>query len=182
MPKASSNVLSQLSVVQIHELGAAGICDVGDVKSAVDTACQMPGQKRINVAKNHVAGFSELPNAGHMFEQPADFQAAEVSAERQSSLGAKAVRAAVAGKLCDVVVDTCVLPNNRVGHRLAGFSVPQNRSFALVSNADCCEIGGAKIFLLQCLRDDRLGGVPDLVGIMFNPSGLGINLFVLFLG
>ena len=116
-----------------------------------------------------------------MIEQPADLQAAEVGAERQPGLRAKAVRPAVAGKLGDVVIYPRVLPDQRVGYWLAGLTVPKHRGLALIGDADGGEIGSVTLRPLQSLRNDVLGGPPDLLGIMLDPSRLGIDLLMLFL-
>ena len=139
-------------------MSAAGVGDVGDVKSAVRAAGKVPGQKRIDVAENYFAGLGLLSDARHMIEQPADFQAAEIGAERQAGLGAKAVGTAFAGKFGNVVIDAGVLPDQRVGHGLAGFAVPQDGRLTLVGDADGRQIGGAKLPLLQSLRDHVLRG------------------------
>jgi hypothetical protein len=105
-------------------LGAAGIGDVGDVKSTVGAAGEVPGQKGIDVAEDYVAGFSLPAHAWRMLEQPADFQTAEVRAEWKPGLASKAVGPAVAGEFCDVIIYSGVLPDQGIGHRLAGFPVP----------------------------------------------------------
>ena len=94
------------------------------MKSAVCSAGQVPGEKGIDVAENDFAGFGLLSDAGHVVEQPADFQAAEIGTEREAGLGAKAISSAFARKLGDVVIDSRVLPDQRVGYGLAGFPVP----------------------------------------------------------
>ena len=90
-----------------------------------------------------------LRTPGHMVEQPANFQAAEIGAERQPGLGSKAVGSAFARKFRDVVIDSRVLPDQRVGHGLAGLPVPQHGGLALVGDADRRQIGGAKLPLLR---------------------------------
>ena len=108
----------------------------------------MPGQKRIDVAKNYVAGLGLLSRASHMIEQPSDFQSAEIGAERKAGLCSKAIGAAVPGELSNVVIDPRVLPDESVGHGLAGFPVPQQRRLTLISDADSGKIGGSKVPLL----------------------------------
>ena len=95
-------------------MSAAGIGDVGEVKPAIRTAGQVPGQKSIDVAEDYLARLRFLADASYVIEQPANLQAAEIRAERQAGLGAKAVGAAVAGKFRNVVVDPRVLPDQSV--------------------------------------------------------------------
>src|SRR6185312_2130242 len=167
--------------IEVHQLSAAGVGDVGDVKPAVGPAGQVPGEKGIDVAENYLAGFRFFPDAGHMLEQPADFQAAEVGAERQASLGPKAVSPTFARKLCDVVLYSSVLPDQGVGHGLAGLPLPQHGSLTLVSDPDRGQVGGAKLTPLQRLRNHILRGLPDFRGIVLYPPRLRINLLVLLL-
>ena len=87
-------------------------------------AGEVPGQKGIDVAENYFAGFGLLSDARHMLEQPADFQTAEVGAEREPGLASKAVGPAFAGEFGDVIIDPRVLPDQRIGHGFAGLAVP----------------------------------------------------------
>ena len=151
------------------------------MKPAVGPAGQVPDQKGIDVAENDFAGFRLLANARHMLEQPADFQAAEVSAERQPGLGAEAVGSALARKLRDVFVYSRILPDQRVGDGLAGFPVPQHGRLTLVGDPDRRQVGGAKFALLERLRNHILRGPPDFLGIVLHPPRLRINLLVLLL-
>ena len=96
-------------------------------------------------------------------------------------MAAKAIGPAIAGKLGDVVIDPRVLPDQRVGHGLAGFAVPQHSGLALVGDSDCRQIGGAKLALLQRLRNHILRGLPDFFGIVLDPPRLRIDLLMLFL-
>ena len=162
-------------------MGAAGVGDVGDVESAIGAAGKVPGEKGIDRTENYFTGFGLLPDARHMLQQPADLQAAEIGAERKSGLAAKTIRPALAGKFGDVVIDARVLPDQRVGHGLAGFPVPEDGSLTLVGDADRGQIGSAKVAAFQSLRNDVLGGPPDFLGIVLHPSRLRINLLVLFL-
>ena len=162
-------------------MGAAGVGDVGDVKPAVRAAGKVPGEKGIDVAENYFAGFRFLADAGHMLEQPANFQAAEVGAERQPGLGPEAVGSAFARKFRDVVIYSRVLPDQRVGHGLAGLPVPQHGGLTLVGDPDRGQVGGAKFALLERLRNHILRGLPDFLGIVLHPPRLRINLLVLLL-
>src|SRR2546427_5894696 len=82
--------------LQIHELRTAGVGDVGDVNSAVWAAGEMPHKEGIDVAKQQIACACLFACAAHMIENPANFQAAEVSAERQPGFCAKTILSSLA--------------------------------------------------------------------------------------
>src|SRR5437867_8488948 len=82
--------------LQIHELRAAGVGDVGDVNSAAWASGEMPDKEGIDVAKQQIACACLFACAAHMIENPANFQAAEVSAERQPGFCAKTILSSLA--------------------------------------------------------------------------------------
>src|SRR5437879_11304086 len=82
--------------LQIHELRAAGVADVGDVNSAVWAAGEMPDKEGIDVAKQQIACACLFACAAHMIENPANLQAAEISAERQPGFCAKTILSSLA--------------------------------------------------------------------------------------
>ncbi len=61
-------------------------------------------------------------------------------------------------------------------------AVPQHGSFALVGDPDGRQIARLEVRLLHGFGDHLLRAEPDLVGIVFHPAGLGIDLFVFLLG
>src|SRR5438046_2015143 len=95
--------------LQIHELRAAGVGDVGDVNSAVWAAGEMPEKKGIDVSKQQIARICLLADAGHVIENPANLQAAEVSAEGKSGFCPKTVLSALTSKIRDIIRSARVL-------------------------------------------------------------------------
>ena len=81
-PKASSISGSQEQSFEIHQLGATGVRDVGDVNAAMGASGQVPDEKTIDVAKQDVSGFSHLADALYVFENPTDFRTAEIGSKR----------------------------------------------------------------------------------------------------
>ena len=88
---------------------------------------------------------------------------------------------ALAGKARDIFRNPRVLPNNRIGNRLAGFALPQDRGFPLIGDADRGQIRSAQPALLQRVCNHFFRTALDFQGIMFHPTWLRKNLFVLFL-
>src|SRR3954470_17321940 len=89
--KHIENLLIPGQGLEIHELSAAGIADIGDVNTTQAAAGQLPNQKRIDVAKNHVAHLGLFSSAFYVFENPADFEAAKIRGEWQPSRAAKTI-------------------------------------------------------------------------------------------
>ena len=142
----------------------------------------MPGKKGIDVAEEKVAGLGLFARFGDVIEQPADFEGAEIGGERESGLRAEAVGSPVAGEFGDRFGDPHILPDESVGHGFAGVAIPQDGGFALVGDSDGGQAGGLEAALRHGFRDDCARAEPDLVRVVLHPSGLRIDLLVLFLG
>src|SRR5437667_1246673 len=116
-----------------------------------------------------------------MIEYPANFQAAEVSAERQPGFCAKTVLSALASKIGNIVGSARVLPNDCISERLTSFAVPHDGSFALVGNPDGCEVGSRQTAGSHGLSHHGLCCAPNFLRIVLQPSRLRIDLLVLSL-
>src|SRR5207302_9611273 len=97
----------------------------------------------IYISKQQLAPCGFLSVARNIFEQPAQLQAAEVRAQRQSSLLPEALLSAFAGEAHDIFRNSRVLPNNRIGNRLAGLALPQDGGLPLIGDADRGQIRSA---------------------------------------
>src|SRR5579862_5529993 len=83
--------------MQIHQLGSTRVGDIRDVDSTVGTSSEVPCYVRVDVSEDYLSILSLLAYARHMFQQPADFQGAEVSAERKPRQDPKPVLTAIPG-------------------------------------------------------------------------------------
>ncbi len=120
---------------EVHQLRAAGVGDVRQVQTG-----EVPQQPTVDRAEREVACLRASARIGHVVEQPAQFQRAEVAGKRQAGLRAKPVLAAGARVLRHQRIHARVLPDDRVVHRRAGGAVPQQRGLALVGDADRGEV------------------------------------------
>lgn len=77
---------------------------------------------------------------------------------------------------------TPVLPHDRVRNGLAVLAVPDDRSFALIGDADSRYIRYPGLGSCECFKRDRDLRRRDLFGIVFDPSGLRKNLVEFALG
>ena len=75
-----------------------------------------------------------------------------------------------------------ILPYYGVVYRLFGVDVPHYCSLTLVGNADGSDVKTGDINRRDGLCNDRSFRRPNLIGVVFNPSGLGKILLKLFLG
>ena len=67
---------------EIHQLGATGVRDIGDVNAAMGASSQVPDEKTIDVAKQDVSSLSHLADSFNVFENPTDFQTAKIGTKR----------------------------------------------------------------------------------------------------
>jgi hypothetical protein len=74
-----------------------------------------------------------------------------------------------------------VLPDQGIANWLAGFAIPQDGGFALVSDADGCNVFGLRAALGKGFESNRNLRRGDLLGIVFYPTGLGKYLIELAL-
>src|SRR5690348_15382180 len=84
-------------------------------------------------------------------------------------------------KLCHVVRHPCVLPDDCVVNGFSRLPVPDHSRFALVGNTDSGKVGLLQLRGCHRTLDHTRGFPPDLIRIVLDPAGLGINLLVLFL-
>ena len=125
---------------QVQELCAAGVGDVRNVHSAVGAAGQIPDNEGINRSEEQFARCGFLPCARNVVQQPANFQAAEIRAQRKSGRLTEPVLAAACRIARNSVRHPCVLPDNCVRNRFAGFLFPDHGSLALIGDSHCCNL------------------------------------------
>jgi len=168
--------------LEIHQLRAAGIGNIGDVDAALGTAGEVPEQEGVNVAENGVVGLGEFADTFYIFENPANLEATEICGEGQAGLGAKTVLTSGLCQLRDVIGDAGVLPDESVCEGLAGFAIPDDGGFALIGDADRGQVLGLEISFRHRFEYHFAGTLPDFFRVVFDPTGLGINLLVFLLG
>src|SRR5207302_7786218 len=122
--------------LEIHQLSAAGIGDIGDVNATQAAAGQLPNQKGIDVAKNHIARLGLFASTFYVFENPADLETAEIRGEWQASPAAKTILPTSFRKLADVLSNPRILPHERVRDGLASFAIPYDSGLTLVGDSD----------------------------------------------
>ena len=88
----SEQLVVPLERFEVHQHGAAGVGDVGDVRAAVDAAGELPDQPAVDRTEDGVAGFGVGPDAVDVVEDPLDLAAGEVRRRRQARTAAGSAR------------------------------------------------------------------------------------------
>lgn len=104
------------------------------------------------------------------------FRAGEVRIKDQTGSRSNKIKCAVGFKLRAVVGSSSVLPHDGPMTGLTGGSIPCDDRFALISDSNCGD--GFTGCIKRCFEfgEDELDRRPNLVGIVFDPSGLGEEL------
>ena len=103
----------------VHHLRAACVRHIGDAQPSV-LALVMPQTSHELIVPNIcLAGFSLGARAGDIFEQPAQLERREIGRERKARLAAKPVLPAIPAEFRYEGVGPGILPDDRVGERLA---------------------------------------------------------------
>src|SRR5579883_1722202 len=148
---------------------------------AFRAARELPDQKRVHIAEEHFAGFRTLPQPGDILKQPQNLQAAEIRGKRQAGTLAKAVLAPLFRELADQVSDARVLPDDRRMHGPAGTAFPEDGCLPLIGDADGGKVCRLQATPLHRARNHFLRALPDFLGVVLHPAGLGADLPVFLL-
>jgi len=142
---------------------------------------QVPDEPAVHGAEGEFAVFGPLPSPVHVVEEPLDLGAGEVGVQNQPCFLLEQIQVALILEAVADVGRAAILPDDGVVDRFAGLAVPDNRRLSLVGNADSGDVRRAHPRSTECFggRPDLRG--PNLVGVMFDPARIGINLFKLFL-
>ena len=168
-----------LERIEVHQLRAARVGDVSEMLAAIGAAGQLPHQEGVDSAKEHVAASGALACAGNVIEQPSNLEAREVTGERKAGARPEEFRARLCGESRDVIGDARILPDDGVAQRDARASVPEHRRLALVRDADRRQIRRRQAGASQRGGHHHLRVAPDLEGIVLDPPGPRVDLFVL---
>src|SRR5262249_16189178 len=159
------------------QLGSAGVGNIGDVCTTLAGAREVPDEERINVAKKKITCFCGGPGAFDMLENPADFQTTEIRRKWQARFAAESVLPARFCELSNIICDSCVLPYQGICHGLAGFAIPHDGGFPLISDSDRGQVPRPEARFRHRLRDYCACVLPDLLRIVLDPAGLRVDLF-----
>ena len=167
--------------LEVHQHGAGGIGDIGDVHTTVHTPGEVPQHPGVHGAHHQVTGLGAFPGALDVVEDPLDLRPGEVGGQRQPDELLVPVGSLLAAEFLDDLLGAGVLPDDGVVDGLTGFLVPHEGGLALVGDTDRDQIVLVQLRLRESLGDDLTDVAPDLDGIVLHPPGAGKNLLVFFL-
>ena len=173
------DILVPIQGVDVKHHGAAGVGIVGDVDLS---AGELPDKPGLHRAKQQLSPFRALPDAGDIFQDPAQLGPGEVGVDDQTGLLPDGLRKALCFKGVAVFTGAAALPHDSGAHRLAGVPVPNYGGLPLVGNADGDNISGGGVDLMHGLHRYAQHSRPDLVGVVLHPAGPGEILGELLLG
>ncbi len=164
--------------LDVEEQGARGVGRVGGVDGAVG---QFPKQKGIDGAERQFAVARPRPRAGHVIENPGELGRREIGIEHQA--GARPDHRLMAFGLQPraMIGGAAVLPDDRVVNRLAVGAAPHQRRFALVGQAESGDVLRAERARGEDVAHRRPRRLPQVGGIVLDPTGMRINLAKLLL-
>ena len=163
----------------VVEQGAGGVGYVGDVAMA---AGEVPDEPGVDGAEGQLALVCAGATAGDVVENPGDLGRGEVGVEDEAGSVGDVVGDAGLLELCAFGGGSAVLPDDGGVDGLAGGAVPHDYSFALVGDADGGEIAGARARLGEDFDGATELRGEDLVSVVLDPAGLGIELLEFVLG
>ena len=167
--------------IQIHQHGAAGIGDIGDMGPTAGPAGEPPDDPGFHGPEKGLAFIGRTAGRGNVVQDPFDFRTRKIGCDRQPGDITKAVLPLIPAQFLANLIGARALPDNGIHERLAGIFIPEHGGFPLIGDADGGQIRSGNIRFCQGAADDLLRVLPDLKGIMFHPSRLRKDLFVLLL-
>lgn len=126
-----------------------------------------------------LASFSHFTKARDIVEHPSELRSREVRINDETSFGTDHVfRVGRFFPFLALGGGSSVLPDDRIVHGARGFSVPNNHGFALIGDADRCDIRTLRSAPTQTVLDGSRDAFPDVFGLVLDPAGFWINLSV----
>ena len=168
--------LARVNVVQ-QRAGRVG--RVGDVGRA---AGELPDQPGVDGAEEQGTVTGPGNGFGIALEDPANLAAGKVRVDDQA--GPRAQQGGVSGAVERVALrgGLSALPHDGGMHRHAGGTVPDDRGFPLIRDAECFHLARPETGTGDRLAHHPLAGLPDLAWVLLHPSGLRVGLTDLAIG
>ena len=139
-------------------------------------AGEIPDQPGIHRAEQQFAPLGALACARDIVQNPFDLGSGEIGVDQQAGFVAHVGCHAVSGQFIADRGRAPALPNDGVVHRLAGVLVPDDGRFALVRDADACDIRRRQAAFFKRLAHGVELRIQNDHGVVLDPARLGINL------
>ena len=143
---------------------------------------ELVDEPTINGSNSQLADKRACVTIRNLAQNPVDFTGRKIGIEKESRALLDESFLTLPAQGIHKITRSPVLPHDGWMHRLAGRTVPDHHSLTLV-----CDACGGNILRLDSRLRHRLpgcrnDGVPDLRGVVLNPTGLGKMLGELALG
>jgi hypothetical protein len=152
---------------------ARGVGGVGGVDLA---ACEAIDEPAVDGAEGEFAFLRTGASAGDVVEEPGELGAGEIRVEKEAGFCRHHLFAAFVLQAGAEGGGAAVLPDDGRVDGFAGLAIPQHGGFALVGDADGGDVAGG--CACECVANDLDRRLPDLLGVVFDPAVLGIELAV----
>jgi hypothetical protein len=151
------------------------------VGPAIGTTGKPPDLPGIDVAEDRLASLGGGAHTIDIFQDPFNLRTREVGRQGQTHLGSEAILSAILAQHVTDILRARILPDDGIEIRLTGLGIPHDGGLALVGDTHRGNITGLGAYLLHRCLDHVLCASPNLHRIMFDPTGLGVDLLVLHL-
>ncbi len=134
------------------------------------TIGQFPNEPSIDSAEQQVAVIGFFSSSLYVVQYPFYFRTGEIRIDQQSCFLAHFRLKALFLQFITNVHGLPTLPNDRIVHRFARKFIPNNRCFALVRDPDSCNLVRMHMILDQNFFEHLKLRLPNLLGIMLDPT------------
>ncbi len=135
-------------------------------------AGEFPDEPGLDRAECDLAALRFLPDALHIFKDPAHLGAGEIRVDQKSRAALEEFLQTFRFQFLAVSRGAAVLPDDGTVNGIAGLSVPHDDGLTLVRNTDRRDVFGSGFCLLKRLARHGIHGKPDLFRVMLDPAGL----------
>ena len=167
-----------LSRAQIAQKRARG---VRQVRRMAPSARKLPDEPRVDRAEGDFAPFGPGARPRNPVEKPVDLRRREVRIETQAGFARHHLFFSAAAQLFAEIRRAAVLPHDGGRERLSGFSIPENRRFALIGEPDRGDFLRPDARAAKRPVDAAARRLPNLEGVVLHPARSRIVLSELFL-
>ena len=137
---------------------------------------QLPDQPGLHGPEEDLAPLRPFSDALHIVENPLKLCGGKIGVDDQPGLCPEILFQSLRLQLIGHLRSPAALPHNRVVNRLPGLLIPHNDGLPLIGNPNPGNIPGGSADLAHSLHSHPKLRGPDLVGVVFHPSGIWKHL------
>jgi hypothetical protein len=153
--------------VDVEQHRARGVARVGAVSRA---PTQAPQQETVDGAERELTGRGPRAHTGHVVEYPRELGRGKIRICQQPGASRDQWLQSVMAQLLAGIGGAPVLPDDGRGHRLAAATIPHQRGFTLVRDADAERCMTPLFESVDHLAQADEGALPDVFGVVLDPA------------